>query len=194
MGAYLNGAGLRSALIATMAVIAGVLSLIAAPPAAADPRGVFLCVENASSGPLRLLMASSNDTNAPGPNVLEPGASRCAESTPQAVINIRPGDEPAATRGVGVWSWRVEATRESVAIRTGAILDGSWATWRTPVNWRGIGVNETRRATVPALPKSNDPDWKFTITRFPNNENVGGGADTSGNQWIRYLLTVKERS
>lgn len=170
----------------------GGFGLVTAPSASANPRGVFLCVENASDGPVRVLMNRRNDTNDDGPNVLLPGMRRCAESTPQVLIGIRPGDGDIV--GDSILSWRVEATRENVAVRTGVQSSSLWITWRTPVSWTGLQVGETRRATVPPLPPSKSPDWRFTLKRFANNENVGGGLDTSGNQWIRYLLIVKEKS
>jgi len=177
--------------VAVLVAVSSTASLITAPSAAADPRGVFLCVENASDGPVRVLMNRANDTNAPGPDILQPGWSRCAESTPRTIIGIRPGENPIV--GQDTWSWRVEGTRESFAVNYGIQTSQLWATWRNAQTWRGVGVNETRRATIPASLSPDDKSWKFILKRFPNNENVGGGLDTSGNLWIRYLLTINKK-
>ena len=171
-------------------MVAGSLAVLAAPSATADPRGVFLCVENASDGPVRLLMWRENDTNAPGPNILQPGWSRCAESTPQVNIGIRPGEDDIVSETN--FSWLVSARRAPVVVGYGVqSRRAGWVRVRTPITWASVEVGQIRRATVPANYSPDGRPWLFVLQRFPNNEHVGGGLDTSGNQWIRYLLKVK---
>jgi len=71
-------------------------------------------------------------------------------------------------------------------------LDNVGFAFQTLARWSQVAAGETRRARVRAPSNVPGPYWKFTLQRFPNNEHVGGGSDTSGNRWIRYLLTVKE--
>ena len=181
---------MQAALWTITTIVAGSLAVLAAPSATADPRGVFLCVENASDGPVRLLMGR-NDTNAPGPNILQPGWSRCAESTPQVEIGIRPGEDYIVSETN--FSWLVSASRTRV--RVGYGIQSRRAGWVRfgpfPVYWESVRVGQIRRTTIPANFSPDGRPWLFVLERFPNNEHVGGGLDTSGNQWIRYLLKVK---
>ena len=73
---------LASSLGAALAACAAILSLLAAPAAQAEPRGIFLCVENASSQSVRIQWEISRGTKDPGGPDLAPGTRRCAESTP----------------------------------------------------------------------------------------------------------------
>ncbi len=170
-----------------VAALSTVVALLTAPAAQADPRGVFICLSNASDHPIRILWSINRGSSDPGPSSLAPGERRCAESTPTLGVILRPGEEAIGRQ----MAWRVWGQGNSVVITEGANADGLWVSWRTRANWQGIGVNDTRQVRVPALGGGTDGKWKFWLKRFANNENVGGGIDTSGNSWIRYLVTVK---
>ncbi len=179
--------GLARSLGAALGACAAILSLLAAPAAQAEPRGIFLCVENASSQSVRIQWEISRGTKDPGGPDLAPGARRCAESTPWLRLTMRPGTEPIGR----LMAWGVYARGTDVQVSEGANA-GAWVDYRTRANWRQVGVGDTRRVTVSPPHQVPGGDWKFRLQRFPNDENVGGGSDSSGNQWIRYLLTIKK--
>lgn len=172
---------------ALAAAAAATLSLLTAPAAAADPRGIFLCVENGSSQTIQIIWRLNRGSKDPGGRNLAAGERRCAESTPELQVLMKPGTEPIGQK----MAWGVDARGTDVVVSEGA-LAGTWVTYRNKARWNQIAVNDTRRAKVSPPHQVPGGDWKFQLKRFPNNENVGGGADPSGNQWIRYLLTVKE--
>jgi len=100
---------------------------------------------------------------------------------------MRPGQEVAGSTLV----WRVKARGSDVTVDEW--LYTTLTDWReTRAKWDDVGVGDIRRVTVPPPGQLPGGDWKFTLPRFPNDEHVGGGKDTSGNRWIRYLLTIKE--
>ena len=159
-----------------------------APAAAADPGGVFLCVKNASSKPVGIEWNLNRGTEDPGGRSLAPGSRRCAESTPWLRLVMIPGTDKLT----GTVTWGVFAEGTTVQVAEGWDSFRSFVTVQTRASWSQVGVGDTRRATVPPPGRLPGGDWKFTLQRFPNDEHVGGGKDTSGNRWIRYLLTIKE--
>ena len=160
-----------------------------APAAAADPGGVFLCVKNASSKPVGIAWDIRNGSKDPGGRYLAPGSRRCAESTPWLRLLMRPGKEVTGSTLV----WRVDARGRDVKVDEWLNTSMLYEEWRIDrAKWNDIGVGDTRRVTVPPPGELPGGDWQFTLQRFPNDEHVGGGKDTSGNRWIRYLLTIKE--
>lgn len=169
--------------------VAGVgLWVGSAPAANADPTGIFLCVENASSQSVRIQWDLNRGSNDPGGPNLAPGSRRCAESTPWLRLIMRPGKEPIG----GLMTWGVYARGTDVRVSEGAMAAGAWVDWRARVRWSQVSVGETRRATIPPPDRVPGGAWKFRLERFPNDEHVGGGSDPSGNTWIRYLLTINQ--
>ena len=100
---------------------------------------------------------------------------------------MRPGKEPIGS----LLSWGVYARGTNVEVSKGAMAP-SWVNWRTRANWNQVDVGDTRRVILSPPHEAPGGDWKFRLDRFPNDEHVGGGSDPSGNQWIRYLLTIKK--